>query len=466
MAIKTRFAPSPTGMLHLGGVRTALYSWLYAKQAGGEFVLRIEDTDLERSTLDAVNVILEGLNWLGLSFDEEPVFQTKRMERYNEVLTELKERGFCYPCFCSKERLDNLRESQKRQNLKPRYDGKCRELTDFDLSEPHTIRFRQPSSGTTTFTDMVKGPVSFANAELDDLILVRQDGTPTYNFCVVVDDYDMGISHVIRGDDHLNNTPRQINIMQALNWQLPQYAHIPMILDEDKHKLSKRDGAASILAYKEAGYLPQALLNYLVRLGWSHGDKEVFLLAEMLDLFGFDKVSKSPSAIAPSKLNWLNEHYLRSLPPLELREYLAPFYKELQIDISDIAADRLEAILCLVRERATNLRELATMTSYFFQRPKQLDEKAKARHIKAAICQPLKDFRTELVNITDFTVSNIKQAINVILTKHEIKLPKIAQPIRIALTGSTSSPSIDVTLLYIGQAESIARLDALLAECF
>ncbi|MGD8591156.1 MAG: glutamate--tRNA ligase, partial [Chromatiales bacterium] len=314
MTVRTRFAPSPTGYLHVGGARTALFSWLYARKHGGKFVLRIEDTDLERSTAESVNVILEGMTWLGLEYDEGPFYQTHRFERYNEVIGELMDRGMAYRCNCSRERLDGLREAAMQRKEKPRYDGHCRNR-QVDPEEPHVIRFRNPDSGIVVVDDLIRGRVVFNNEELDDLIIRRTDGSPTYNLTVVVDDMDMQISQVIRGDDHLNNTPRQINILQALGMPVPQYGHVPMILGNDGSRLSKRHGAVSVMQYREDGFLPEALLNYLVRLGWSHGDQEIFTIDEMIELFDIDAVNKAASSFNTEKLLWLNQHYIKSADP-------------------------------------------------------------------------------------------------------------------------------------------------------
>lgn len=324
MKIKTRFAPSPTGDLHVGGARTALYSWLFSRHFGGEFVLRIEDTDLERSTQQAIDAIMDGMNWLNIDWDEGPYFQTKRFDRYNAVIDEMLKAGTAYKCYCSKERLEQLREEQIARGEKARYDGHCRDSAcQHGDSEPHVVRFRNPQEGSVIFDDKIRGPIEIGNKELDDLIIRRTDGSPTYNFCVVIDDWDMEITHVIRGEDHINNTPRQINILKALGAPVPEYAHVSMILGDDGQKLSKRNGAASVMQYRDAGYLPEALLNYLVRLGWSHGDQEIFSVDEMKELFTLDAVSKSASAFNTEKLLWLNHHYINHLPPERVVVHLA-----------------------------------------------------------------------------------------------------------------------------------------------
>ena len=315
MTVKTRFAPSPTGYLHVGGARTALYSWLHAKSQGGEFVLRIEDTDLERSTQEAVDAILEGMKWAGLDWDEGPYFQTQRFDRYNELVDQLLAEDKAYKCYCSRERLDELREKQMAAKESPRYDGKCSHGDIVDTGADYVVRFRNPKSGSVIVDDKIRGKVEFANTELDDLIIRRTDGSPTYNFCVVVDDWDMGITNVVRGEDHLNNTPRQINILKALGAPVPEYAHVAMILGDDGAKLSKRHGAVGVMQYRDDGYLPEALLNYLVRLGWSHGDQEIFSTEEMIKLFSLDAVNKAPSAFNTEKLQWVNQHYIKTLAP-------------------------------------------------------------------------------------------------------------------------------------------------------
>ncbi|RKZ43465.1 MAG: glutamate--tRNA ligase, partial [Gammaproteobacteria bacterium] len=334
--VRTRFAPSPTGYLHVGGVRTALFSWLYARQQGGQFILRIEDTDRERSTQESVNAILDGMAWLGLQHDEGPFYQTKRFERYHAIIEQLLAEGKAYYCYCSKERLETVRAEYKARKQKPRYDGHCRHLTTPPSTDiKPVIRFKNPKVGEVVVKDLIKGTVIFNNNELDDLIIARPDGTPTYNFTVVVDDWDMGMTHVIRGDDHLNNTPRQINILEALGASVPQYAHVPMILGSDGQRLSKRHGAVSVMNYKQAGYLPAALLNYLVRLGWSHGDQEIFSIAELIDLFDIQAVHSSPAAFNQDKLLWLNQHYIKTCQPSELAKHLQFQCNQLKIDTSN-----------------------------------------------------------------------------------------------------------------------------------
>src|SRR5246127_4306448 len=379
MAVVTRFAPSPTGLLHVGGVRTALFSWLYARRMGGKFILRIEDTDRERSTEEAVRVILEGMVWLGLDADEGPYYQTERFDRYREVIAEMLKAGSAYHCYCTKEELDALREQQIARKEKPRYPGICREPPPPRPGVEPVVRFRNPQSGTTVVEDLVHGPVTFQNAELDDLIIARSDGTPTYNFCVVVDDMDMGVTHVIRGDDHLNNTPRQMNMLQALSAPLPIYAHVPMILGPDGTKLSKRHGAVSVLQFEEEGYLPDALLNYLVRLGWSHGDQEVFTREEMIEAFDIHDVNKAASAFNPEKLLWLNQQHMVRAEPAKLVPHLRAQLRRLGVDSDD--QKLLEGVIVTQRERAKTLKEMAQNSRFFFIDSVEIDPKAAAKHL-------------------------------------------------------------------------------------
>lgn len=366
MKIKTRFAPSPTGYLHVGGARTALYSWLFARNHGGEFVLRIEDTDLERSTPEAIEAIMDGMNWLSLEWDEGPYFQTKRFDRYNAVIDEMLTAGTAYKCYCSKERLEALREEQMAKGEKPRYDGRCRHGHEHHADdEPCVVRFANPEEGSVVFDDQIRGPIEFSNQELDDLIIRRTDGSPTYNFCVVVDDWDMEITHVIRGEDHINNTPRQINILKALNAPVPVYAHVSMINGDDGKKLSKRHGAVSVMQYRDDGYLPEALLNYLVRLGWSSGDQEIFSREEMIKLFSLGAVSKSASAFNTEKLQWLNHHYINSLAPEYVATHLQWHIEQENIDTRN--GPQLAELVKLLGERCKTLKEMAASCRYFYE---------------------------------------------------------------------------------------------------
>ncbi len=456
--MKTRFAPSPTGLLHIGGIRTALFSWLYAKHNKGEFVLRIEDTDRERSTDEAVRVILDGMKWLGLDHDEGPFYQTQRFDRYKEVINQLLEAGHAYRCTCSKERVDKIRDEAMSQGKKPRYDGHCRALnvSEDDSNNNFVIRFKTPTDGQIIVDDAVQGKVIFENSELDDLIIARSDGTPTYNLTVVVDDMDMEITDVIRGDDHLNNTPRQINILKALGAQIPHYAHIPMILGPDGKKLSKRDGAASVLQYRDDGYLPEALLNYLVRLGWSKDDQEIFSIDEMISEFDIKDVNKSASSINPDKLLWLNQHYLKNSDNALLVKPLADLFKAMELT-TDARPD-LEDVIDVQKHRTETLKDMAEQSMLFYQDFDEYAEKAAKKHLRPVVLEPLKVLYESLENIQDWTNENIKATIEEIAEKFEIKMGKLAQPLRVAVTGTGISPSIDDTLRLLGQDKSLLRL--------
>jgi glutamyl-tRNA synthetase len=462
MTVVTRFAPSPTGMLHVGGVRTALFSWLYARRTGGRFILRVEDTDRERSTEEAVRVILEGMEWLGLGADEGPYFQTQRFDRYREVLAGMLAAGTAYRCYCSKEELDALREQQLARKEKPRYTGICRDRTEPRPGVEPVVRFRNPVDGVVVVDDLVHGPVTFQNAELDDLIIARSDGSPTYNFSVVVDDMDMGITHVIRGDDHLNNTPRQINMLRALGATLPAYAHVPMILGPDGAKLSKRHGAVSVLQYEEEGYLPDALLNYLVRLGWSHGDQEIFSREEMIAEFDIHDVNKAASAFNPEKLLWLNQQHMMRATPEALVPYLRAQLRRLGCDSSDQAL--LEGVILAQRERAKTLKEMAQNSRFFFVDRVELDPKAAAKHLGAESRPMLAEARARLAALTAWDAPAINAALGALATELQIGLGKIAQPVRVAVTGTAVSPPIDATLALLGRERTLARLDAVLTR--
>jgi len=452
--MKTRFAPSPTGLLHIGGIRTALFSWLYAKHNNGKFVLRIEDTDRERSTDEAVQVILDGMAWLGLDHDEGPYYQTQRFDRYKEVIEQLLEAGLAYRCTCSKERVEQIRNEAMSRGEKPRYDGHCRSLNITDNNS--VIRFKTPVDGQVIVDDQVQGKVIFENHELDDLIIARTDGTPTYNLTVVVDDMDMEITDVIRGDDHLNNTPRQINILKALGAQIPNYAHIPMILGPDGKKLSKRDGAASVLQYRDDGYLPEALLNYLVRLGWSKGDQEIFTIDEMISAFDIKDVNKSASSINPDKLLWLNQHYLKNAANASLVGSLLEQFKMMDI-VVDNEPD-LEELINVQKHRTETLSDMAKQSVLFYQDFDEYDESAAKKHLRPVILEPLQALYEVLENIQEWNNENIKSAIEGTADKFEIKMGKLAQPLRVAVTGTGISPSIDDTLRLLGQEKSLARL--------
>ena len=456
MTIVTRFAPSPTGMLHIGGVRTALFSWLYARRHGGKFILRVEDTDRERSTDEAVRVILEGMRWLGLNEDEGPFYQTQRYDRYRAVIAQMLEQGLAYRCYCSKEELDAMREVQLARKEKPRYDGRWRDSTETPpAGVTPVIRFKNPLAGEVVVDDLVHGRTVFRNEELDDLIIQRSDGNPTYNFCVVVDDWDMGVTHVIRGDDHLNNTPRQINMLKALGAMPPAYAHVPMILGADGTKLSKRHGAVSVLEYQKEGFLPDALLNYLVRLGWSHGDQEVFTREEMIAAFDIAHVGKAASAFNPEKLLWLNQQHIMKAPRTTLvaalREQLA------MLDVIDTDDVLCGGVVEALRERAKTMKEMAASSLFFFREP-VMDEKAVAKHLTAEARGVLADLMTALETVPEWSASSLHVLLNDFAAQRSLGLCKVAQPLRVALTGGTVSPPIDATLAVLGREKVRERL--------
>jgi glutamyl-tRNA synthetase len=461
MTVVTRFAPSPTGMLHVGGVRTALFSWLYARHTGGKFLLRVEDTDRERSSEEAVRVILEGMKWLGLEADEEVVFQSDRFDRYRAVLEAMLQAGSAYRCYCTRAELDALREEQLARKEKPRYTGICRERTEPRPGVDPVVRFRNPQDGVVVVEDLVHGPVTFQNAELDDLIIARSDGTPTYNFSVVVDDMDMGITDVIRGDDHLNNTPRQMNMLRALGATVPVYAHVPMILGPDGAKLSKRHGAVSVLQYEEEGYLPEALLNYLVRLGWSHGDQEVFTRDEMIAAFDIHDVNKAASTFNPEKLLWLNQQHMVRAAPAALVPYLQAQLRRLGCDSSDQAL--LEGVIMAQRERTKTLKEMAHNSRFFFIDRIEIDPKAAAKHLGGDGRDALAKVRERLERLSQWNAVAIHAVLEDIAAHLQTGLGKVAQPLRVAVTGTAVSPPIDVTLELLGRTRTLARIDTALS---
>ena len=456
MTIRTRFAPSPTGYLHVGGVRTALFSWLFTRKHGGVFVLRIEDTDLERSSAESVNAILEGMTWLGLEYDEGPFYQTLRFDRYDEVIQQLLDKGLAYRCDCSRERIDHLRDEAMKLKEKPRYDGHCRNR-DVDPDEPHVIRFRNPDDGVVEIDDMVKGKVVFANQELDDLIIRRTDGSPTYNLTVVVDDSDMEITHVIRGDDHVNNTPRQINILKALGKELPRYAHLPMILGDDGARLSKRHGAVGVMQYMEDGFLPEALLNYLVRLGWSHGDQEIFSLDEMIHLFDLEDVNRAPSAFNSEKLLWLNQHYIKESDPLHVAHLLSPHLGRLGIDPTE-GADLVEVVKAQ-QERAKTLDEMAEISAFVYKDFDEFDAGAAKKHLRPVARLPLERMGAALSGLDEWTAEALHQLVQDVSEELNLKMGKVAQPLRVAVVGRAASPGIDVTLYLVGREACLRRID-------
>jgi len=461
MTVRTRFAPSPTGLLHIGGVRTALFCWLYARHHGGVFILRVEDTDRERSTPAAVQVILDGMKWLGLDADEGPFFQTERYPRYREVIQQWLAEGKAYRCYCAKEELEAMRSAQLARKEKPRYDGRCRDRKEPREGVAPVVRFKNPVDGAVIVDDAVHGPVAFQNVELDDLIIERSDGNPTYNFCVVVDDHDMKITHVIRGDDHLNNTPRQMNMLRAMGVGPPVYAHLPMILGPDGTKLSKRHGAVSVLHYREEGYLPEALLNYLARLGWSHGDQEIFTLEEMVALFDIADVNKSASAINPEKLAWINQQHLVRLPPASIAPELR--WQLERLGITPEEGVDLEAVIEAQRERSKTLKEMAAASRFFFEAPAAYEDKAARKHLTPETGAVLEQARTALAGIAEWTAGAIHEAIEAIAEAGGLGLGKIAQPVRVAVSGGSISPPIDQTLAILGRKQTLERLDRALA---
>ena len=463
MTIRTRFAPSPTGYLHIGGARTALFSWLYARKHGGTFILRIEDTDLERSTAESVDAILQGMTWLGLEYDEGPFFQTHRFPRYKEVIDRMLKEGTAYHCYCSKERLETLRNEQMASKEKPRYDGKCRHGVDNPPKDiPPVVRFKNPLDGAVVVEDLIRGKVVFQSSELDDLIIARSDGTPTYNFTVVVDDMDMQITHVIRGDDHLNNTPRQMNMLKALGHTPPVYAHVPMILGADGARLSKRHGAVSVMQYRDEGYLPEALLNYLARLGWSHGDQEIFSMEEMIRLFEVTNVHTSAAAFNPEKLLWLNQHYIKTADPKHVAHHLSHHLGKLDIDPSK-GPDLIEVVKAQ-RERAKTLAEMAAASAFFYKEVETYEPKDATAHLKPDVHEPLTELRALLAGLPQWSAEAIHAAVNGLAEARGLKLGKIAQPVRVAVAGRAVSPPIDITLALLGREKTLQCLDRALAH--
>lgn len=457
--VRTRFAPSPTGYLHLGGARTALFAWAFARHAGGTFVLRIEDTDVARSTQEAVQGILDGLAWLGLDPDEGPFYQMQRMDRYREVIDQMLAAGTAYYCYSSPEELDAMRTAARQRGDKPRYDGTWRpepgkSLPPVPADRKPVVRFKGPTEGVTTWHDLVKGPISFANQELDDLIIARADGTPTYNFCVVVDDWDMNISHVIRGDDHVNNTPRQINILKALGAPLPEYGHVPMILGPDGEKLSKRHGAVSVMVYEEMGYLPQAMMNYLARLGWSHGDDEIFDRESLINWFDGHHLSGSPSQWDPKKLNWVNNHYIKQADNATLATLIAP--RIVALGGHPDAVD-LGAAVGLLKDRCETLVQLAQAAMLFCGEPATPDPALMAQHVTPTAQAALVALYAELSRI-HWVQADIHQAIKQVINQHGLKMPQLAIPIRLVVAGTTQTPAIDAVLSVFGSQTVLERL--------
>ncbi|MFC4654804.1 MULTISPECIES: glutamate--tRNA ligase [Rheinheimera] len=457
MSIVTRFAPSPTGYLHVGGARTALYSWLYARKTGGKFILRIEDTDLERSTQESVDAIMEGMTWLDLDYDEGPYFQTKRFDLYKEVVAQLLAEGKAYKCFCTVEEVDKMREEQMAAGLKPKYNGMWRDRTDHPENTPYVIRFKNPLDGVVVIDDLIKGRIEIANAELDDLIIARSDGTPTYNLTVVVDDWKMGITHVIRGDDHVNNTPRQMNILAALGAEIPKYAHVPMILGDDGKRLSKRHGAVGVMQYRDNGFLPEALLNYLVRLGWSHGDQEIFSKAELVELFDLANCNRAPSAFNTDKLIWLNQHYMKTLEPAYVAKHLEWHVADQKLDTSNGPA--LAELVKVQAERVKTLKEMVEVSRYFYEDFAEFDEAAAKKHLRPVAAEPLAAVKSKLAELTEWTAEAVHGAINAAAESLGLGMGKVGMPLRVAVTGGGNSPSLDLTLTLIGKARCLSRIE-------
>ncbi len=459
MTIRTRFAPSPTGYLHIGGARTALFSWAYARKLGGTFILRIEDTDLERSSQASVQAILDGMSWLGLDYDEGPFYQMQRMDRYKEVLMQLIDAGYAYYCYTTPDELEAMREAMRVRGEKPRYDGSWRPEQGKVLPVPPAevkpvVRFRNPVDGVAAWDDMVKGRIVFENSELDDLIIARPDGTPTYNFCVVVDDLDMGITQVIRGDDHVNNTPRQINILKALGANLPQYAHVPMILGSDGERLSKRHGAVSVMQYAEDGFLPEALVNYLTRLGWSHGDEEVFSVEQFVDWFDLEHISKSAAQFNPEKLRWLNGHYIKQADNTRLAELVGGHLLARGVSVSDTPA--LEAVIALYKGRVSTLIELADEAEVFY-RDVHPEQALLAEHLTPEILPVLQELAGRFADVA-WEAPTLAALIKELLGKHNLKMPKLAMPLRVMLVGQTHTPSVDAVLALFSRETVLARI--------
>ncbi|WP_186013734.1 glutamate--tRNA ligase [Burkholderia gladioli] len=460
--VRTRFAPSPTGFIHLGNIRSALYPWAFARSTQGVFVLRIEDTDLERSSEASVDAILEGMKWLDLDFDEGPFYQMQRMDRYREVLAQMLEKGLVYPCYMSTEELDALRERQREAGEKPRYDGTWRPEPGKVLPEPPAgvqpvLRFRNPLTGSVVWDDAVKGRIEISNEELDDLVIARPDGTPTYNFCVVVDDLDMRITHVIRGDDHVNNTPRQINILRALGGEVPVYAHLPTVLNEQGEKMSKRHGAMSVMGYRDAGYLPEAVLNYLARLGWSHGDAEIFSREQFVSWFDLEHLGKSPAQYDHNKLNWLNNHYIKEADNARLAELAKPFFAALGIDEATLAngAD-LPGVIGLMKDRASTVKEIVDGAAMFYRVPAP-DAEELAQRVTDAV-KPALAGLAEALKTAEWSKEGIAAALKATLAEHGLKMPQLAMPVRLLVVGTTHTPSLDAVLALLDRNVVISRL--------
>ncbi len=456
--LRVRFAPSPTGYLHVGGARTALFNWLLAKNKGGTFILRIEDTDVERSTKESVDAILEGMKWLGLEWDEGPFYQSDYFPLYKEHVQKLLDSGKAYKCYCASEELDTKRNLAMQEGRKPKYDGTCRERAEQPDGQPYVVRFRAPQGGVTAFDDLIKGTITFPNEELDDLIIQRTDGTPTYNFCVVIDDASMRITTVIRGDDHVNNTPRQIQLYEALGFPVPQFAHVPMILGSDKARLSKRHGATSVIAYRDMGYLPEALLNYLVRLGWSNGDDEIFSREEMVQKFDIGNVGRSASVFNTEKLNWLNAHYIKNGDPERLADLLLPHLSVREV--TTLNGPDLMVVVRTLQERAQTLEEMAERAVFYYNAPLSYDEVALAKFDKELLLSVFSAVMEKLSKVSEADVSGIDALFKEVCNENGWKMGQVGQPVRIALSGGTQAPGIGEIVVTLGIEETIRRIQA------
>lgn len=458
--VRTRFAPSPTGFIHLGNIRSALYPWAYARRMGGDFILRIEDTDVERSTQEAVDVILEGMDWLGLDFDEGPFYQMQRMERYRAVIAQMLEQGMAYHCYMSTEELDRLREQQMAAKQKPRYNGFWRPEPGKTLPEPPAgvqpvVRFRNPLGGSVVWDDAVKGRIEISNDELDDLVIARPDGTPTYNFCVVVDDLDMEITHVIRGDDHVNNTPRQINIIRALGGTPPVYAHLPTVLNEQGEKMSKRNGAMSVIGYRDAGFLPEAVVNYLARLGWAHGDAEIFSREQFVAWFDLEHLGKSPAQYNPEKLLWLNNHYIKQADNAYLATLVQPRIEQRG---GRVAGAPLAGVIALVKDRANTLEEIAETAMLFYRGEPVIDPVLAQEHLNDETRPAIDALRVALEGLSSWDKASISAAFKAVLAERGWKMPRLAMPVRLLVTGQLQTPAIDAVLELLGREIVLRRL--------
>ena len=459
--VRVRFAPSPTGYLHIGGLRTALFNWLFARRHGGKFILRIEDTDRDRSTDSAIDAIVKGMRWAGLDWDEGPHRQSDRLDLYRQKAMALLERGQAYWCVCTPEELEARRKEAQAKGEPLKYDGRCRERGLTAPAEPAALRFRSPQEGQTVVEDLIKGTIVFDNVVLDDLIILRSNGYPTYNFSVVIDDALMGITHVIRGDDHVNNTPRQVPLFEALEYPVPQFAHVPMILGSDKSRLSKRHGATSVLAYQEMGYLPQALVNYLVRLGWSHGDQEIFSIQEMIEKFSFDHVQSSAAVFNPEKLQWLNAEYIKQGEPRHIADLLLPFLEKQGYDRDGLVQPQggIEAVVPHLRERAKTLVEMVDWTLPYIMEPVAMDEAAAEKFLTPAIGPSLNKFAERVKTVDPFSKETLDPVLQTILEEDHLKMGKFAQPLRVALTGRTSSPGIYEVMELLGKDRTLKRIE-------